>query len=260
MDSSPHTSQGLGAYWPRRSGGPQEVNDVAVVMQTVVRPCIADALDSIYAQDHAGPIQIVIGVDIAIGSHDVLKTAIERRPDHVAVTCLTLPYSTSVRHGGVHNNMCGGALMAILTLMSNAQFVAYLDDDNTWRPNHLSVLLAAVAGKHWAHSKRMLVNEETGEEIAVDEWDSVGVGRGRFASIGGFVDPNCLLIDKIALNRAVAFWAEGFAGDAGFGADKNFFRAIGKMPHASAPEVTVDYRVRKNNIMLRLAREGVKLG
>ncbi|HTK36171.1 MAG TPA: glycosyltransferase family A protein [Caulobacteraceae bacterium] len=225
-------------------------------MQTVIRPVIVDALESIYSQDHAGPIQIVIGVDVTRGSHDILRAAVERRPDNVSVTCLTLPYSTSVRHGGVHTSTCGGALMAILTLMANSRFVAYLDDDNTWRPNHLSVLRAAVEGKHWAHSKRMLISEETGEEIAVDEWDSVGFGRGRWASLGGFVDPNCLMIDKIALNRAVGFWSESLSGQPGLGADKNFFRAIGKMPHTSSPEITVDYRVRRSNILLRLHQEG----
>ncbi len=43
----------------------QEPADFAVVMQTMLRPKIADAIRSIFEQQFAGSVQILIGIDVA---------------------------------------------------------------------------------------------------------------------------------------------------------------------------------------------------
>jgi hypothetical protein len=143
----------------------------------------------------------------------------------------------------------------MLTFMANSQYVAYLDDDNQWEPGHLAGLLDAVRGKVWAHSMRMLIDQTTGEEMAVDRWDSVGVGRGRLTASGGFVDPNCLLIDKVAAGRALGRWSEG----PDMMSDRKFFQAIKEAAHARVNEPTVRYFVRENNTMFaKFLRDGVE--
>lgn len=76
--------------------------DVAVVIPTVARISIKRALESVFAQTDAGRIQIAIGVDVAKGDVDVVRQTLECRPPNVSALVLTLPYSTSMRHGGVH--------------------------------------------------------------------------------------------------------------------------------------------------------------
>jgi hypothetical protein len=228
--------------------------DVAVIMPTVLRPCIATALDSIYAQSFSGRIQIMIGVDKASGSRDVLDVALARRPDNVSAVVMALPYSTSMRHGGVHTALDGGALRTVLSFLANARYVAYLDDDNTYEPDHLEQLLTAVEGKAWAFAQRMLVEEGTGRELGVDRWDSVGVGAGRFAAQGGFVDTNCLLVDKVAATRALGRWSESGTGKAGLTADRNFFAAIKHAPHGRVDRATVRYGIRPSNVLNKLLR------
>ncbi len=245
----------LGAYYPD-DGDARRPAAVAVVMPTVVRPAIADALRSIYNQAMTAPIQVVIGIDVARGESGPLLQAIAGRPAHVSVMVLRLPFSTSVRHGGVHLAMDGGALRSILSLMANSRFVAYLDDDNVYLPDHLPALLDAVRDKAWAGCRRMMVDAESGEQLGVDVWDSVGPGLGRFARTGGFVDTNCLLVDKVKLSQALARWSSGGVDKPSFEADKNFFRAIAPHPHLLLEAASVIYKVRRNNILHRFATSG----
>lgn len=247
---------GIGGYYPDAFPA-QTPSDVAVVMPTMLRPEIAAALASVYAQDFQGRIQVVIGVDVARHDAGALEQALAGRPDQVSALVLRLPHSTSRAHGGVHLALDGGALRSILSFMANSPFVAFLDDDNTWAPRHLSLLRAAIEGKVWACTQRMLVDSESGADLGVDRWDSVGAGRGRFASLGGFVDPNTLMVDKVKAARALGRWAETLDGKPGLSADRHFFRAIAQADHAYVMEPTVRYKIRPTNVLRRFLRENV---
>ena len=174
-------SESLGS-WFGGDGDPQAPCDAAVVIPTVLRPALLTSLESVFRQDLDGRIQVLIGVDAPSPAPPALLELIARRPANVSVLLLTLPYSTSIRHGGVHRATDGGSLRSILTFMAASRHVAYLDDDNAWERDHLSSLRAAIAGKAWAYSLRMLVDEASGEELGIDRWDSVGPGRGRACS------------------------------------------------------------------------------
>lgn len=139
--------------------------------------------------------------------------------------------------------------------MANSRRVAYLDDDNYWLPGHLASLLGAIEGKAWAFSLRWLVDEVTGKSIVIDRWDSLGAGQGRFASIGGLVDTNCLLVDKVCCAHALGRWAESFDGRAGVTADRNFFAGIRELPSLGTGEATVMYSIRRTNVLWNLIRQ-----
>lgn len=248
---------GIGEHFPDHAD-PQIPADVAVVMPTVLRPCVVGAVASVYRQAYRGRIQLMIGVDKAAAPLAALRETLERRPSNVSALVLALPYSTSVRHGGVHGALDGGALRSILSFMANSRHVAYLDDDNSWEPDHLQALMQAVQGKVWAYALRMLVDETNGREICVDRWDSVGVGRGRFAQQGGFVDTNCLLVDKVAAARALGRWSETGTGGPGLTADRNFFAAIKDAPHGRVERATVRYGIRPTNVLHRFIRDNVE--
>jgi hypothetical protein len=243
----------IGSFYPAASSS-QTPATVAVAIPTILRPCVVDAVRSVYRQEFDGTIQILIGVDIAKGDIEMLNAVLEERPAHVTALVLALPYSTSKRHGGVHEARDGGAIRATLSLLANSRLVATLDDDNTWESNHLAVLERAIAGRTWAATQRYLVDEDTGERLCVDRWDSVGVNRGRFASQGGLVDTNCIMVDKIKAAAAFHRWS---ANPQGMGADRNFFRAIAGGSHAYVPVPTVNYRIRRTNILWQFMRENV---
>ena len=246
----------IGVYYPDGTGvEPQAPAEVAVVTPTLGGPAIVAALEGVYAQAPVRRIQLAIGVDRLRQDPAPMLQCLARRPAHVSALVLRLPYSTAQAWGGVHTPEDGGALRAILSLAANARRVAFLDDDNTWAPEHLDRLTAAIDGKGWAASRRMLVDGETGRDLGVDVWHSVGPDQGDRAATGGFVDPNCLLLDKAKLAAELGEWAQTLDGQRGLTSDERFFRSIRNQPHALIDDVTVRYRIRRTNILYeRLAR------
>jgi hypothetical protein len=243
----------IGQYYPDAAEA-QSPAAVAVVMPTVLRPCIESALDSVFRQTFGGRIQLMIGVDRPLGDRATLDTVLARRPDNISAIVLELPYSTSIRHGGLHAATDGGSLRSMLSYMANTRYVAYLDDDNSWEPEHLAGVLQAIEGKGWAYSLRMLIDETTGEALGVDRWDSVGPDAGRFKAQGGLVDPNCLIVDRVAATRVFGRWSEG----PGVTSDRAFFAAIRQAPHGRVERPTVRYGIRPTNVLHTLMREGVR--
>lgn len=237
--------------------------DVGVVMVTIVRPTIAQALRSVYAQRFDGRIQVLIGIDRWQGERGVLAQLIDERPTNVAVTVLDLGYSTSQRNGGLYPSHFGGALKTILSYAANSRYVTYLDDDNWYAPDHLATLLAAVAGKDWAFALRHLVEARTGESLCPDTWESVGPDRGVYAEAqGGFVDTNCFLIDKLACHDVFPEWAmTRYAG--GTGGDRQVLRRLRERPWGTNGAHTLYYRQHLTGLhpylLWRYRRAGVDL-
>jgi hypothetical protein len=188
--------------------------DAAVVIPTVLRPTLRRAVASVFRQRFPGRIQILVGIDRAIGNRSVLDDLRRECPAHCALTVLDLGYSTSSRHGGLYPGASGGALRTILSYAAHSRAVAYLDDDNWFGEDHLRTLRDAMDGNDWAFSLRWFVDRDTGEPLCVDRWESVGPGAGAFReSLGGFVDTNCLMIDKVACEPTLRWWCFPLPGD-----------------------------------------------
>src|SRR6185295_17372947 len=127
----------IGWRFPAEGRNAQASADVAVVMVTVLRPCIAAALRSIYRQRFAGAIQILIGIDKAAAPVEPLLEVLRERPRNVSALVLDPGYSTAQRHGGLYSASDGGALRTVLSYLAGSRRLAYLDDDNQWLPEHL---------------------------------------------------------------------------------------------------------------------------
>ena len=192
--------------------------DIAVVIPSLNRPTLHKALASIYRQDFIGTIQILVGFDC----EPTERLNLDPPPGRVVQTFWP-GYSTAERHGGLTPAGDGGALRSILTHLANARYVAYLDDDNWWAPNHLTTLLRAIDGVDWAYSLRWFVHPETCRPIEWDTLESVGPGEGIFAEkYRGYVDPSSLMIDKIACASAAHCWCFPLPGDP-MSADRTMF-------------------------------------
>ncbi len=189
----------------------QQPFDAAVVIPTVLRPTLKDAVRSVFRQSLPGRLQILIGVDRALGDPAILDEIMAERPSRHAVTLLDLGYSVSARHGGVHQDGIGGTLRTILSYIANSRYVAYLDDDNWYGERHIERLLAAIPGHDWAFSLRWFVDEATRQPIGVDTFESIGPGEGVYTTgLGGWVDPNCMMIDKLACEPVLRCWSQVF--------------------------------------------------
>ena len=230
---------------PHRGEPIQEPFEAAVVIPTTCRPSLVKAAASVFRQVGVRRIQVLIGVDVVRGDPAVIDEIQARCPPGHAVTVFNLGYSTSARHGGIHSAGDGGSLRTILTYAANSRFVAYLDDDNWLHETHIARLLAAIAGKDWAYTLRWFVDPDSLEPLAVDRWESVGPGQGVFAEgFGGFVDPNCLMIDKLKCDAAIRGWAIPMSADArARTADRTVFHALRRSQAVGFTNAATSYYV-----------------
>jgi len=206
----------------------QDPADFAVVIPTVLRPSIADAVQSVFDQRFDGSVQILIGIDATTEDLTRVEQICALVPDRHSVLFFYPGYSTSIRNGGVHAAWDGGSLRTMLSYLANSRYIAYLDDDNWWSDDHLCALHAALrSGAEWAYGLRWFVHPGSRQPICRDEWESVGPDRGYFSRGGGWVDPNCLAIDKIICEAVLRWWSipsrnSSIAKDA----DRNVFRTL----------------------------------
>ena len=202
--------------------------EVAVIMPSILRPTLVQAVRSVFEQDIQGAGQLLIGIDKAIGDRSCLDQVLAMKPGNWAVSIFDPGYSTSVRHGGVHLARDGGSLRTLMSFAANSRYVAYLDDDNWWAKDHLSSLLSAVVAGQWAFSLRWWVDSSTSQPICVDTWESVGPDQGIFKDrFGGFVDTNTLMFDKLACDDVIRWWCIPLPGDAkGMSCDRHVFNEL----------------------------------
>lgn len=239
----------------------QEPFDVAVVMTTLLRPTLKDALLSVFRQNFPGRVQTVLGVDVAKGGRAGLDEALAHRPPNHAVTFMDLGYSTSTRHGGLHLDDCGGALRTMLSYMANSRYLAYLDDDNWMHERHLSSLRAVVGGHHWAFSLRWYVDEATRRPLCIDQWESIGPGRGVQAEpFGGWVDPNCMMIDKVLCEPVLRHWSLPLMmPTGGVPSDRSVFDQLRRRPWICTGMATSFYTMQRTDPNYNSRMELVRL-
>jgi len=237
----------------------QDPFDVAIVTPSIGRNEIAESIKSVYAQSEKLSIQFLIGFDILKNQVEEAIYLLKNPPSNVT-PCIFFPgYSTSIRHGGLHLAKDGGALRCILTHIANSKYITYLDDDNTWDKTHLSDLMSVVKGPEWAFALRYFIHPNTKEKLCIDQWESVGLKKGIFAErFGGFVDPNCLIFNKLKYWQCVSLWNMPLQGDEkGMSADRNIFNYLShQCPPGETNRATVNYLMDPNDGLhnLRLSK------
>jgi hypothetical protein len=237
----PLTHVTLGAA--KGAGLPPMQHDMAIVICTVCRESLLRAVRSLYAQTHSGPLQVLIGVDVdAFGQESRLKEIIFREcPPHIQIIWISLGYSTSARHGGVHSCHYGGSLRTSLSFLANARYVMYLDDDDWLAPQHCSEILQAIEGKKWAFAYSIYADGNTGQGICVDSVESVGVGQGVYNEhSGGFVRPSGLALDKTQVPYLLHLWSASphATGDC---EDRLVFGQLRQLEHGCTGKASVYY-------------------
>ena len=206
----------------------QAAFDVAVIIPTLLRPRLRAALQSVFLQDLQGRIQILVGIDQPSADVAALDRLCDGRPPNCVVQLFYPGYSTSVRHGGMIASQAGGSLRCVLSYLANARHLAYLDDDNWWRHDHLRLLHQALGRADWAYSLRWFVHPDTLRPVCVDQWESVGPGRGIFAErFSGFVDTNCFMLNRAVCDSVLPLWNRPLPDDpSGMSADRSVYDAL----------------------------------
>ncbi len=181
-----------------------------MVVVTVCRKSLYRAIRSVFHQDFQGTIHLLVGADVELYGdfNEILGELMTECPAHITLTGISLGYSTSARHGGVHSSWYGGSLRTALSFLSSSELVAYLDDDDWYEPQHLRLLFDAIQNKDWAFSLSNYADPNTDEVLGMDTLESLGPNKGVFKkSFGGFVRPSALLINKVRLSHILHLWS-----------------------------------------------------
>jgi hypothetical protein len=133
----------------------------------------------------------------------------------------------------------------LLSYLANSRYLAYLDDDNWLEETHLASMRQALEGSEWAYARRWFVHPKSRRPICQDDWESIGPSKGTFADIGGWVDPNCLAIDKLACESVLRWWSIPLRNTTrAMDADRNVFRILStQFKGCPTNRATVFYRI-----------------
>jgi hypothetical protein len=215
---------------------------VAVVTATAGGPHLAACAASVQAQDLPNVEHHVVidGPEHEAAARAQLAPFANRKPLRVTV----LPYNVGA--GG----WCGHRVYGAWPWLVDADYVAFLDDDNTFDPGHLSGLLraavdaagAAEDGVAWAHSLRRIVDGE-GRDVCVDACESLGGIAPTVCGPGDrLVDTSCYLLDRELALAASPAWNARFRDPARPNPDRALARALLDVPHGVVRRHSVAYR------------------
>lgn len=216
---------------------------ITVITSTIgnkrLRHCIQSVRDQSYPE-----VQHLIIVDnrIDYGCTQLTNTS-EARADGYAYqgyerSIIELPYSTGADRFNGHRNLAAGIYLA------KGEWIAFLDDDNTFCPQHLDRLMKAIEQHkaHWAYSLRDIVDQR-GVFLCHDNCESLGQWPSVINDQDYFVDVNCFLLPRqLALALSPLMYRK-FREPGQMEIDRAMTWALRKMGtrYAGTGEFTVNY-------------------
>lgn len=128
----------------------------------------------------------------------------------------------------------------------DADFVAFLDDDNTVDPTHYARLAEACIKNKvpWAYSLRRIVDED-GKRVCDDNCESLGGISHTVLGPGDYlIDTSCYLVDRNLAVSASTAWNRKFRTPGVLEADREFAQALlSSAPYVVVRKHSVAYRV-----------------
>ena len=157
---------------------------------------LAQAIASVKAQTYPH-IQHWIVVDGHEYEEDVRDVMLDSQ------TLLVLPHNTGGKAAG--NYVCH-RIYAALPWLVNTDYVAFLDEDNAYTPDHIQKLVHAIRGRQWAHSLRAIMSPD-GHLLGVDACESLGgICHSVLSDTDFHVDTNCYLLDTHLARKLAPCW------------------------------------------------------
>ena len=141
---------------------------------------------------------------------------------------------------------CGHRVCGSFPWLVDADFVAFLDDDNAVDPTHYARLVEACVRNKvpWAHSLRRIV-DENGQYVCDDNCESLGGISHTVLGPGDYlIDTSCYLIDRNLAISASTSWNRKFRTPGVVEADREFAQTLlASAPHAVVRRHSLAYRI-----------------
>ena len=223
---------------PERDADP---TTVTVITPTTGGPLLEDCLESVQSQTypHVEHLIVIDGPEHRERARQIMSRIGDRHPVHV----IELPRPTG--RDRFHGHRIYGAAL----FLCDGAFVAFLDDDNWYEPDHVESLveIAALKGLSWAYSLRTIV-ERNGDMIALDDCESLGKWPTCLGPTDFLVDVSCYLIRRDLAIRFSWIWNRRARDPELMEADRILCQQL--MKHApefdTTGKYTVNYRIGSN--------------
>lgn len=219
---------------------------VAVITPTVGGPHLEACVRSVQAQDLPNVAHYVV---VDGPEHEAAVDAVLAKVrNRGVVRVLRLPHNTGA--GGWNGHRIYGAMPYLV----DADYVAFLDEDNEFDPDHLRGLVKAAVGARvpWAHSLRRIM-DQAGADICPDNCESLGGITHTVCGPGDhLVDTSCFLLKRdLAIQHAHA-WNVRARDPSGREPDRDLTRALlAAAPHVVVRRHSVRYRVGSTGLSVR---------
>lgn len=183
-------------------GDPSPRFRVAVVTPSTGSALLAKAIESVQAQTY--PLLEHLVVADGAEFHSAVTKLLPDSPRH-PVHCLTLPLNTGA------TGYCGHRIYAAAPYLVNSLYVAFLDEDNWFEPDHVSSLMATISsrGFAWAYALRKIVDAE-GQFIANDDCESLGQWPTWNDPNNHLVDVSCYMVRRDLAVAVSPLWYRRF--------------------------------------------------
>ena len=212
---------------------------VAVITATRGGPHLAACVRAVQAQTLAGVRHWVVadGPDCL----EAVRAAVAEFEGRMPVQVLALPRRTG--EGGWN----GHRVYASVPWLVDADYVAYLDDDNLPDPDHLAGLVRAVLaapGARWAYSLRRVVAPD-GSPVCDDLCESLGgLSHTVLGPEDRLIDTSCYLLERGLACDVSPCWNSRFRDPARREADRALAATLlAGAPGACVPRHTLAYRL-----------------
>jgi glycosyltransferase involved in cell wall biosynthesis len=187
---------------------------VTVITPTILSSKLSDAIESVQAQTYKN-INHLIVVDGEEHKSKMPRLGIKN------VKFMVLPYNTGA------NGFYGHRIYAGLPHLINSEYIAFLDEDNWYEPNHIETLVNKLESNKldWVYSLRKIYTKDK-EFVADDCCESLGRWP-IFWSINKepqyLVDTSAYLFKTSFLTQVCNHWHSGWGGD------RRFFHILTKV-------------------------------
>jgi len=176
-------------------------DSVTIVTATIGHPFLSRCLKSVQDQTFARREHFVVsdGIEHRDKVNQAVATLTSVRG---SVSVLSLPYPTGKL------GWCGHRIYAAMSLLCNAEFVCFLDDDNWFEPDHIASLVSGIRASDamWGFSLRRIFDAD-GNFVAPDNCESLGNLHPVFADDSDrLIDTNCYLLRREVAVACAPIW------------------------------------------------------
>lgn len=222
---------------------------VSVITATTGNARLADCIESVRNQTYKN-IEHVVVVD-GRGRWESVNEILDAlefpngNNEHVIV----LPHPTGL------NRFNGHRIYGGFSFLASGDYIAWLDDDNEFTPNHIESLVRITEEKNldWAYSLRQIVDSE-GKFICNDDCENLG----KYKSVinDHFVDVSCFFVRReLAVNIAPVWYRQARPPQGVMEVDRALTAVLmheqNKLKFDTNNDYTVRYRVGSTGISVQ---------